>query len=768
MRLNAHPFKMPKNPPYDPATPVPTGTPDQLRLALREQEVILETAGVGIVFIKDRTILRCNQRFAQIYGATAASDMLGTSSASLYPDAESFYSLGKSAFTVMAQGLAYKSEVLMRRRDGTIFWSHLTGKLVNPADTSEGSIWIIDDIDEEKKAQERLQDSLAEQSLILDNAMVGIVFVHDRHLTRGNSQFEAMLGYAPGELRGRSSQTWYLSKQDWLDAGTRYYEPLTAGKTFEDEMVLRKKDGSPVHCAVSGKAIDPTDLSKGSIWIVLDVNARKTAELALEEARAGLEKLVESRTLELSRTVAELEKKAIVQKSAEAQIQQLAYFDPLTGLPNRLLLQDRCSQALSLAGRSHQPVALMFIDLDHFKNINDSLGHHVGDEVLIQLAQRLKADVRKQDTVARFGGDEFILLLPNADMLRATHVADKFLQAAKKPLRIGQHDLTVTPSIGIAIFPKDGTDLDSLSKCADAAMYRAKEEGRNSYRFFTSELQAVSDRTLMLDNALRRALERDQLTLQYQPQIDLHTNQIIGAEALLRWHHPELGPVSPAEFIPIAESSGLILPIGEWVVRTAVNQLAQWLKSGMQPLTMSVNLSAVQFGDADLPDLVSRILSEAGVSPPLLELELTEGVAMSNPLKAIAVMDDLHHRGIRLSIDDFGTGYSSLSYLKRFKVYKLKIDQTFVRDITTNPDDKAIVGAIISLASSMGMKTIAEGVETEGQLEFLRSEGCDEVQGYYFSRPLTPSAFESFVSSRCGQSATCQTRPPNRVACRFT
>ncbi|WP_210541856.1 EAL domain-containing protein [Rhodoferax sp. PAMC 29310] len=736
---------------------IPSGAPDQLRLALREQDVILETAGVGIVFIKQRTVIRCNQRFAQIYGHAEASDMLGRTSVSLYPDTESFYSLGKSAFTVMTQGLTYKSEVLMRRIDGSLFWSHLTGKLVNPADTAEGSIWIIDDIHEEKKAQERLQASLAEQNLILDNAMVGIVFLHDRHLTRSNGQFESMLGYAPGELKGFSSRAWYLSEQEWLDAGTRCYAPMAAGKTFEDEMVLRKKDGSPVHCAVNAKAIDPHDLSKGSIWIVLDVNARKKAELALEDARDSLEKLVESRTQELSRTVAELEQRAIEQKAAEAKIQQLAHFDPLTGLPNRLLLKDRCVQALSLADRGQRSVALMFIDLDHFKNINDSLGHHVGDEVLVQLAQRLKANVRDQDTVARFGGDEFILLLPNADMLGAAHVADKLLQSAMKPLHIGQHDLTVTPSIGIAIYPKDGADLDTLYKCADAAMYRAKEEGRNSYRFFTSELQAVSDRTLMLDNALRRALERDQLTLQYQPQIDIKTNRVIGAEALLRWHHPELGPVSPAEFIPIAESNGHILSIGEWVVRTAVNQLALWLKGGMQALTMSVNLSAIQFRHAELPELVSRILSDAGLPPELLELELTEGVAMNNPQKAIAVMDDLHQRGVRLSIDDFGTGYSSLSYLKRFKVYKLKIDQTFVRYITTDPDDKAIVGAIISLASSMGMQTIAEGVETEGQLEFLRSEGCDEVQGYYFSRPLTPSAFESFVSGRCGQSDTSQT-----------
>ena len=740
-------------PASDPAFVMAGNTPEQLRLALREQEVILETAGVGIVFIKHRTVIRCNQRFAQIYGYADSADMLGSSSVSLYPDAESFYSLGKSAFAIMAQGLAYKSEVLMCRRDGSLFWSHLTGKLVNPADTNEGSIWIIDDIHKEKQAQERLEATLAEQNLIVDNAMVGIVFLNNRYLTRCNRQFEVILGYEPGELQGLSSKTWYLSEQDWLDAGSLCYQPLAAGRAFQAEMVLRQKDGTPLHCAISAQGVDVTDLSKGSIWIVLDVNARKKAELELEQARASLEKLVETRTQQLSRTVAELEEKAIEQKKAEAQIQQLAHFDPLTGLPNRLLLKDRCVQALSLADRSEQSLALMFIDLDHFKNINDSLGHQVGDEVLLALAQRLKDNVREQDTVARLGGDEFILLLPNADILGAARVADKLLQAAMLPLHIGQHELTVTPSIGIAMYPKDGPDLDTLYKCADAAMYRAKEDGRNSYRFFTSELQAVSDRTLLLDNALRRALARDQLSLVYQPQIDLLTNQVIGAEALLRWDHPELGRVSPAEFIPIAESSGLILPIGEWVIRTALAQLAQWIQQGMHPITMSVNLSSVQFRHAELPELVSRLLSDAGLPPQRLELELTEGVAMHNPVSAIAVMDDLHQRGIHLSIDDFGTGYSSLSYLKRFKVYKLKIDQSFVRDITTDPDDKAIVSAVIGLAASMGMKTIAEGVETEGQLDFLRSEGCDEVQGYYFSRPLVAVDFESFANSR-------RSRPP--------
>jgi diguanylate cyclase (GGDEF)-like protein/PAS domain S-box-containing protein len=604
-----------------------TGALAQLQLALREQQVIQDTAGVGIVFIKKRVVIRCNQRFAEFFGHTDTRPILGSANRSLFPSDAAFRALGQAAYPVMVQGLAYKSEVQMKRRDGELFWTHMTGKLVNPADTDEGSIWIVDDISEHKAAQEQLQSVL-------------------------------------------------------------------------NELLL---------------------------------------------TRENLEKLVEVRTQELSHMVLALENKAREQREAEAHIQQLAYFDPLTGLPNRLLLGDRCQHALSVAQRAKQTVALVFLDLDHFKNINDSLGHRVGDEVLVKLANRLKAAVREQDTVSRLGGDEFILLLPDTDAAGAARVADKLLQAALKPMLIEANELTVTPSIGIALYPKDGADLDALSRCADAAMYQAKGDGRNSYRFFTPDIQAHSDRALQLDNALRRALERQQLSLHYQPQISLATGNILGAEALLRWTHPELGPISPAEFIPIAERNGLILPIGEWVIHTAVQQLADWLARGMAPITMAVNLSAVQFRHADLPAFISRILTDAALPARLLELELTEGVAMTHPQVAIAVMADLHQRGVRLSIDDFGTGYSSLSYLKRFQVYKLKIDQSFVRDITEDPDDKAIVGAIISMASSLGLKTIAEGVETEDQLHFLRDRGCDEAQGYYFSPALPAPAFEDYV-----------------------
>ncbi len=728
--------------------------------ALRERDVILDNAGVGIVFVKQRVIMRCNQRYADIFGYADAAELLGGSSVDLYPDVQAFKRLGAEAYPVMATGQRYKTEQRMKRVSGGLFWASLTGCLIDPADPAAGSIWIVDDIDEQKRAEAELHSITAEQQLILDHSMVGIVFLRGRRVTRCNRAFETLFGYGPGELDGSSSRQWYLSDADWELAGQRCYEPFAAGRAFEGEMLLRRKDGSPLHCEVRSKAIDAQDLSLGSIWITMDITARKNAELALVAAKQELEQLVQQRTRQLSETVQALEQKVREQREAEAHIQQLAHFDALTGLPNRLLLDQRSQQALDIARRQGEPLALLFLDLDHFKNVNDSLGHRVGDELLKLLAQRLTAALREQDTVARLGGDEFVLLLPGTDAQGAARVAAKAMELATKPFQIERMELTVTPSIGIALHPGDGADFETLCRCADIAMYRAKQGGRNGFRFFTGEMQAQSLRALQLENALRRALERDQLWLCYQPQICMSSGRVIGAEALLRWSHPELGPVSPAEFIPVAEASGLILAIGEWVLRSAVRQLRQWLDGGMPALTLAVNLSSVQFRHADLPSLVSRLLAEAGLSPGLLELELTEGVAMVDPLGAIAVMNDLHERGVRMAIDDFGTGYSSLNYLKKFRANKLKIDQSFVRDIGSDPDDKAIVRAIISMARSLEMRTIAEGVETRDQLDFLRAQGCDEVQGYLFSRPLPAEDFRAFVTAYRPDVAT------GRTACR--
>jgi diguanylate cyclase (GGDEF)-like protein len=469
------------------------------------------------------------------------------------------------------------------------------------------------------------------------------------------------------------------------------------------------------------------ELAAGTFWFELSVARKATGSWDVP------------RFVVLSRDITE-------HMEAAQKIRQLAHFDVLTGLPNRALLADRSNTAMRHAARNGTAVALLFLDLDHFKNVNDSLGHRVGDELLKALARRLQGAVRDQDTVSRIGGDEFVVVLPDTGADGAAHVAQKILNSALTPFEIEQHELTITPSVGIALYPADGEDFDTLSRSADSAMYHAKQNGRNHYRFFTSEMQARSERTLAVENALRRALEREQLSLHYQPQLDIANGlRVVGAEALLRWNHPELGQVSPSEFIAVAESSGLIVPIGEWVLRTAMRQLKVWVDAGIAPFTMAVNLSSVQFRDVELPTLISSILEEVALPAHWLELELTEGVAMTDPLGAIEIMNKLHARGVRMSIDDFGTGYSSLSYLKKFQAYKVKIDRSFVNDVTDDADDKAIVSTIISMAHSLGMQTIAEGVETQGQLDFLSAQGCGEAQGFLFSRPLPADAFEAYL-----------------------
>lgn len=538
---------------------------------------------------------------------------------------------------------------------------------------------------------------------------------------------------------------WIINEKGEIVYGNPVGQQIWAGSRYVGVEQFGEYKGWWVE---SGKQIEPHEWAAARAIEKGEVSIEEEIEI---ECFDGTHKFILNSSLPITRSDGKRSGAIIVnqditeRKRTEEHIQRLAHFDALTGLPNRALFTDRINYAINLAQRSNMQLAVLFLDLDHFKNINDTLGHRVGDELLIEISKRLKSTVRAEDTVSRQGGDEFILVLPDTNANGASRVAEKLLAVVSQVCRIEGHELIVTPSIGIAIYPNDGEDFATLLQCADVAMYRAKQEGRNDYFFFTPEMQARSARNLQLENALRRALEFSQFQLHYQPQVSLTDGRTIGAEVLLRWQHPELGMIPPAEFIPVAESCGLILPIGEWVLRTAVGQLKTWMDVGIPPFIIAVNLSAVQFRHRNLPELVTQILDEMKLPPQYLELELTEGVAMGDPLGAIAVMNDLHERGIRMSIDDFGTGYSSLSYLKRFKVYKLKIDQSFVRNITEDPEDKAIVGAIISLASSLGMKTIAEGVETEGQLAFLREGGCDEVQGYYFSKPLPVEQMEAYV-----------------------
>ncbi|MQR94677.1 bifunctional diguanylate cyclase/phosphodiesterase [Fictibacillus phosphorivorans] len=423
-------------------------------------------------------------------------------------------------------------------------------------------------------------------------------------------------------------------------------------------------------------------------------------------------------------------------KRNEKKINQMVYRDPLTGLPNRLLLNDRLTQALELADENKQTIGIMFIDLDRFKYINDTLGHAVGDQLLIEIAKRIQACVGKNDTVCRQGGDEFIVLIPNTTADEVSKIAQQIVDLFSSSVMVNEQELFVTPSIGIAMYPGDGRDIETLIKNADTAMYRVKEQGKNNFQFYTPEMNEAVTKKMKLEIGLRKALERDEFKIVYQPQIDVETGAIIGVEALLRWHHPEWGTISPAEFIPIAEETGLILQIGEWVLHGACRQNKAWQDEGYAPLRMAVNISSRQFQQSDLVERVSRILLETELAPKYLELELTESIIQDSKY-AVAKMQLLKEMGIHLSIDDFGTGYSSLSYLKTFPIHTLKIDQSFTRNIYADPKDASLVETIIAMAHNLDLKVIAEGVETEEQLQFLQQKHCNEAQGYYFSRPIS-------------------------------
>ncbi|MFN4349857.1 MAG: EAL domain-containing protein [Hylemonella sp.] len=433
-------------------------------------------------------------------------------------------------------------------------------------------------------------------------------------------------------------------------------------------------------------------------------------------------------------------------QSAEQRIEYLAYHDALTGLPNRLLVQDRFEQAMAQAERSLTKVALVYLDLDNFKTINDTLGHAAGDEFLKEVARRLRSCVRDSDTISRQGGDEFLLVLRDLpDTETVSTVAIKILERLQEPLSLDAQELASSASIGVAIAPDDGRDFETLRKKADLAMYRSKESGRNTYHFFDPTMDAEAGEHLLMRNGLRRALERQEFVLYYQPQYDLNSGRLIGVEALIRWLHPELGLVAPGRFIGVAEESGLIVPIGDWVLHQACGQAVLWQQAGLPALTMSVNLSAIQFKRGNVQQSVSRALAESGLAPQLLELELTESILLQSVESVLASVRQLKQMGVKLAIDDFGTGYSSLSYLKRLDIDQLKIDQSFVRDLSTDPDDEAIVRAIIQMARSLNLKTIAEGVETEDIRSRLQAFGCDAAQGYLYSPPVPAHDIERLL-----------------------
>ena len=555
--------------------------------------------------------------------------------------------------------------------------------------------------EEELKLRDRAIESSTSAICITDN------LAPDNPIVYVNPAFERITGYPSAEVLGRNAR---------LLQGTDVAQPelITIRAALHDgracQVVLRnyRKDGSMYW---SELGISPVRNDAGAVTHYIGVHSDITAA-----------------------------------KTHQDELARQANHDSLTGLPNRNLLWDRIDHACARTQRYGDFAAVAFLDLDNFKVVNDSLGHSVGDHLLRAVSARLESSLRAMDTVARLGGDEFVLVL--SDHKSAQSVSSelqRIVQSFAQPFAVDGRDVYITASVGVVLFPQDAKDPETLMKFAELAMYRAKESGRNVYQLYTAELQTKVTERLTLESMLRRALERGEFALYYQPQVDLRTNRVFGCEALLRWNQPELGMVSPAKFIPLAEETGLIVPIGEWVVRTACLQNKAWQNAGLPFVTVAVNISARQFREKNLVQVVAKILAESGLAPQYLELEVTESVIMHDAHNAIADLQAFRDMGVTLSVDDFGTGYSSLSYLKRFPVDRLKIDQSFVRDINADADDAAIAQAVVTLGHSMNLRVIAEGVETAEQLAFLRRNQCDEMQGYLYGKPVPAHEFGNIL-----------------------
>jgi diguanylate cyclase (GGDEF)-like protein len=554
-------------------------------------------------------------------------------------------------------------------------------------------------------------------------------------------QSEARLSRAQ-KIAGMGSWEWNIRTGEiyWSDELYRIFG-LMPDRERKIEMEWVFSLVNPVDLPAFKKVIFAAAKSGQPFNVVYRINSRAEGEIVVNSQgevecdRHGQAILVSGTTLDITARI-----------RAESEIQQLINYDTLTGLPNRSLLHDRLRLAIAQASRDHHLVGVLFLDLDRFKSINETLGHRAGDKLLKTVAKRLAACVRESDTLARLGGDEFVAILlgvNNADGI--TTVAKKILTLVSEPVYVDGHEIYTSGSIGIAVYPMDGEDSHTLLKHADLAMYQAKEQDRNNFQFFSREMNVKVLERMMLENSMRKALEREEFFLVYQPQVDSRTGTIVGMEALLRWQHPEMGLLAPDKFIYLAEETGFIIPIGEWVLRNACRQNKAWQDAGLPLVRVAVNLSGKQFGQHRLDEVIAAVLMESGLDAQWLELEITESVIMKNADSNVTMLTKLRDMGTSLAIDDFGTGYSSLSYLKNFPVNRLKIDRSFVRDITTNPDDAAIAEIIISMAQTLKLSVIAEGVETRAQMERLSFNNCVEMQGYLFSRPVKAELFAQFL-----------------------
>jgi len=708
----------------------------EARQALREVQAIMTNAPIGIYFSRERRITAYNSCFAKLFGY-GETEAVGMSTRIMYADDRQFAELGEHAYQVLAEGKPFQTETVAVRKDGSQMWINLIGYPVNHSTPGTGTmIWMIEDRTRQKRDEEALRNAVLENQAILDNAVLGIAVVENGRTLRCNRKMEELFGYRHGDIDGASVRALYPDLETWETARRQTRCDFMSGRVHMAEYQLARRDGTRFWARLSGRPFDMAERGGRSVWLIDDVTDQREAADALRRARDELEVRVEERTAELAGANRQLQAEIVERRQAEARVHHMAYHDALTGLPNRALLSERLDRAMLAARRDGRKLAVMFIDLDRFKTINDSLGHLTGDHLLKEVANRLCRVVRAVDTVARLGGDEFVVLVPG---VRAPEecalVGEKIIAALAEPVRFEGRSLHISPSIGICLCPDDGEDVETLMRKADAAMYHAKASGRNNYQFFAENMNAAAARHFELETSLRGALERDEFTLFYQPIVCTRDRSVQGMEVLLRWRRPGHGLVAPDDFIPMLEENGLIVPVGEWVIRAACEQAMAWQRAGRAPVPLAVNLSARQFMHRGLIDAIRRTLAETGIDPAMLEFEITETALMQHGRQTLDTLAQISSMGIRLSIDDFGTGYSSLAYLKRFPVHKIKIDRAFVRDLESSSEDRAIVAAIMALAGSLQLSVVAEGVETEAQLALLREHGCDLAQGYLFAKP---------------------------------
>lgn len=696
---------------------------------LNAQNELLEQIVSNIpsyVFWKDRSsnYLGCNPGFAKLVGLNSPEEICGKSDFDLSWSQEAAKRNCHESAAVIASGFSVLHQEVVEAQEGDAGKYYLNSRIAlkDTDNNVTGMLGIIDDVTERKKAEH----VVAAERSFLQTVIDGVV---DPTFVIGlDYQIRLMNKAATGYLKDPQLQDTELycyqvsHHQDYPCSGKEHPCPL--------EMVRNKGEAVSVvhqHCLPNGD-LRSFELLASPLW---DEEGQLTG--IIESARDITDRLKVEDDL----------------RKNQKHLDFLAHHDSLTGLPNRLLLNDRLQHAMANSTRMKQSLALMFIDLDRFKNINDSLGHELGDELLRDVSKRLHGCLREPDTLARMGGDEFVVIIERVDNpQQVSQVARKIQECFSRSFLLSGHEIFTTSSIGISIYPEDGADVKELMKSADVAMYRAKANGRNNFQFYKPEMNARTHDRLLLENSLRKALEEEQLLLYYQPQIDMLSGELTGMEALIRWQPPGQRMISPGEFIPLAEETGLILPIGEWVLKQACLQIRHWQSMNLEPVRLSVNISALQFNQHDFLDVVDRIMAETNVDPQWLELELTESAAMENIESTISTLDQLKRRGFHLSIDDFGTGYSSLSYLKRLPITKLKIDRSFVRDIHVDSDNATITESIIVLAQSMRLEVLAEGIETEEQSQFLLQRGCRLGQGYLYSRPIPAEQMEKVLAEQ--------------------